>query len=92
MSEKTYKEALIFKMRKYLAELGDPVYSSSMDGVAARSYARTTVRELIKRVTNSDDPPSMVISEFIKEMDRRSGMVFRVAYEISVDLYDHIFL
>ena len=80
------------KMRIYLAELGDPTYSPSMEGLEARSYAVTTVQELIKRVKNSDDPPEMVISEFIKQVDRRSGMVFRVAYEISVDLYDRLFL
>lgn len=79
-------------MHIYLAELGDPIYSPSMEGLEARSYAVTTVQELIKRVKNSDDPPEMVISEFIKQVDRRSGMVFRVAYEISVDLYDRLFL
>lgn len=68
------------------------MYSPSMEGLEARSYAVTTVQELIKRVKNSDDPPEMVISEFIKQVDRQSGMVFRVAYEISVDLYDHLFL
>ena len=79
-------------MRLYLAELGDPIYSTSMDGLEARSYAVSTVKELIKRVENSDDPPEMVVSEFIKQVNRRSGMVFRVAYDISVDLYDRVFL
>lgn len=92
MSTRTAKCSILKRMREYLAEMGDPVYSQSLDGVVARSYAQATVQELISRVEKSDDPPSMVVSEFIKEMDRRSGMVFRVAYEISVDLYDHIFL
>lgn len=79
-------------MRLYLAELGDPMMSSSPDGVTARSYARSTVQELIRLVDISDDPPELVVSEFIKMADRRSGMLFRVAYEIAVDVYDHVFL
>lgn len=79
-------------MRLYLVRLGDPITSSSIEGVTARSYARTTVTELIRLVDISDDPPEMVVSEFIKMADRRSGLMFRVAYETAVDLYDHVFL
>lgn len=79
-------------MRLYLVRLGDPITSSSIEGVMARSYARTTVTELIRLVDISDDPPEMVVSEFIKMADRRSGLMFRVAYETAVDLYDHVFL
>lgn len=86
------KDEILFKMRLYLAELGDPVYSWSTEGVRARSYAKTTVQYLINKVVDSDDPPSMVISEFIKVADKRCGLVYRVAYETAVDLYDHVIL
>lgn len=47
---------------------------------------------LIKEVENTDADPALIVSEFIKMFDRRSGMMFRVAYDIAVDLYDHVFL
>jgi len=50
------------------------------------------VSYLIKEIQNSDTDPALIVSEFIKKFDRRSGLSFRVAYEISVDLYDHLFL
>lgn len=92
MSKGTAKLNILAGMYLYLVELGDPLDSPSIDGVVARSYAKTTVQELIRRVENSDDPPEMVISEFINMANRQSGYVFRVAYEIAVDLYDRIIL
>jgi hypothetical protein len=47
---------------------------------------------LIKEVENTDADPALVVSEFIKMFDRRSGMMFRVAYDVAVDLYDYLFL
>lgn len=47
---------------------------------------------LIHEVENYDTDPALIISEFIKDVDRRSGLMFRVAYDVAVDLYDHIFL
>lgn len=92
MSKGTAKLNVLARMYLYLVELGDPTDSPSMDGVVARSYAKTTVQELMRMVEDSDDPPAMVISEFINMADRQPGMVFRVAYETAVDLYDRVIL
>lgn len=92
MGVETGKWPIIRKMRRYLADRPDPINTVSVDLVTARSYEITTVKELITRVKSSDDPPEMVVSEFIKMADKQSGMVFRVAYETAVDLYDHVFL
>lgn len=86
------KRTTLGRMKLYLVRLGDPATSSSVDGVFARSYARSTVIELMRLVGVSEDPPEMVVSEFIKMVDRRSGLLFRVAYETAVDLYDQVFL
>ena len=88
MSRRTVND----RMRLYLVRLGDPTTSSSTEGIQARSYAVTTVKELMRLCDISDDPPEMVVSEFIKMADRRSGLLFRVAYETAVDLYDNVFL
>jgi hypothetical protein len=76
----------------YLSELGDPARSSSVQGVVARSYAKSTVLELIKEVIRSDTDPALVVSEFIKKVNKRDGFIFSVAYDIAVDLYDRVFL
>ena len=88
----TTKGEIINRMCLYLSELGDPARGSSTHDVVARSYAKSTVLELIKEVIRSDTDPALVVSEFIKKVDRRSGLSFRVAYDVAVDLYDHIFL
>ena len=79
-------------MRLYLTRMPAPEYSLSMEQLSYRSWSRTTVSYLIKEVEKTDTDPALVISEFIKKADRRSGMSFRVAYDVAVDLYDHIFL
>ena len=76
-------------MRLYLADLPVPMDDSYGD---TRSYAIATVRYLIEKVENSDDDPALIISEFIKKVDMRFGIIFRVAYETSTDLYDVLFL
>ena len=94
MSEKDrilLKIIIVSKIKRYLMELGNPISSSSVDGVTAKSYQLSTIREILRLVESSDDDPAMVISEFIKSVNRRSGLLFRVAYETSVDLYDHLF-
>lgn len=88
----TTKGEIINKMRLYLSELGDPALSSSTQGVVARSYAKSTVLELIEEVTDSDTDPALVVSEFIKKVNKRDGFIFSVAYDIAVDLYDRVFL
>ena len=87
-----WKWPIIYKMRKYLAQRPDPINATTTEMVTARSYETVTIKEIINRVKSSDDPPEMVVSEFIKMADRQSGMLFRVAYETAVDLYDHVFL
>ena len=94
MSEKDrilLKIIIVSKIKRYLMELGNPNSSSSVDGVTAKSYQLSAIREILRLVESSDDDPAMVISEFIKSVNRRSGLLFRVAYETSVDLYDHLF-
>ena len=85
------KIIIMSKIKRYLMELGNPISSSSVDGVTAKSYQLSTIHEILRLVESSDDDPAMVISEFIKSVNRRSGLLFRVAYETSVDLYDHLF-
>ena len=85
------KIIIMSKIKRYLMELGNPISSLSVDGVTAKSYQLSTIREILRLVESSDDDPAMVISEFIKRVNRRSGLLFRVAYETSVDLYDHLF-
>lgn len=97
MSEKDRDRTLLkiiimSKIKRYLIELGNPISSSSVDGVTARSYQLSTAREILRLIGNSDDDPAMVISEFIKSVNRRSGLLFRVAYETAVDLYDRLFV
>ena len=89
---RTAKEEVLYQMRLYLTRLPSPEYSLSMEQLSYRSWSRTTVSYLIKEVEKTDTDPALVISEFIKKADRRSGMSFRVAYDVAVDLYDHIFL
>lgn len=88
----TTKDEIINRMCSYLSELGDPARSSSTHGVVARSYAKSTVLELIKEVVHSDTDPALVVSEFIKKVNKRDGFIFSVAYDIAVDLYDRVFL
>lgn len=88
----TTKAEILNEMRLYLAELGDPASSSSVQGVVARSYAKSTVSELIKEVMESDTDSALVVSEFIKKVNKRDGFIFSVAYDIAVDLYDRVFL
>lgn len=88
----TTKGEIINRMCLYLSELGDPARSSSAHGVVARSYAKSTVLELIKEVIRSDTDPALVVSEFIKKVNKRDGFIFSVAYDIAVDLYDRVFL
>ena len=88
----TTKSEIINRMCLYLSELGDPVRSSSVQGIVARSYAKSTVLELIKEVVHSDTDPALVVSEFIKKVNKRDGFIFSVAYDIAVDLYDRVFL
>ena len=88
----TTKDEIINRMCSYLSELGDPERSSSTHGVVARSYAKSTVLELIKEVIRSDTDPALVVSEFIKKVNKRDGFIFSVAYDIAVDLYDRVFL
>ena len=88
----TTKSEIINRMCLYLSELGDPVRSSSVQGIVARSYAKSTVLELIKEVIRSDTDPALVVSEFIKKVNKRDGFIFSVAYDIAVDLYDRVFL
>ena len=85
------KIIIMSKIKRYLMELGNPISSLSIDGVTAKSYQLSTIREILRLIESSDDDPAMVISEFIKSVNRRSGLLFRVAYETSVDLYDHLF-
>ena len=47
---------------------------------------------LVEQIEDSDTDPALIVSEFIKKVDKRSGLSFRVAYDTAVDLYDHIFL
>ena len=87
------KSDVITRMRLYLATVLDPLYARfDNDILCHRSWSRTTVLYLIHEVENSDTDPALIISEFIKDVDRRSGLMFRVAYDVAVDLYDHIFL
>lgn len=79
-------------MQLYLAKLPDPEYALSMEQLSYRSWSRTTVSYLIKEIQNSDTDPALIVSEFIKKADRRSGLSFRVAYDVAIDLYDHVFL
>ena len=88
----TTKDEIINRMCLYLSELGDPARSSSVQGVVARSYAKSTALELIKEVIRSDTDPALVVSEFIKKVNKRDGFIFSVAYDIAVDLYDRVFL
>lgn len=88
----TTKGEIINRMCLYLSELGDPARGPSTHDVVARSYAKSTVLELIKQVVHSDTDPALVVSEFIKKVDKRDGFIFSVAYDISVDLYDRVFL
>ena len=88
----TTKSEIINRMCLYLSELGDPARSSSVQGVVARSYAKSTVLELIEEVIHSDTDPALVVSEFIKKVNKRDGFIFSVAYDIAVDLYDRVFL
>ena len=95
MSEKDrtlLKIIIMSKIRRYLMELGNPISSSSVDGVIARSYQASTIHEILRLIECSDDDPALVISEFIKSVNRRSGLLFRVAYDTAVDLYDHLFV
>ena len=89
---KTTKGEIINRMCLYLSELGDPARGSSTHGVVARSYAKSTVLEIIKEVVHSDTDPALVVSEFIKKVNKRDGFIFSVAYDIAVDLYDRVFL
>lgn len=88
----TTKGEIINRMCLYLSELGDPARGSSTHDVVARSYAKSTVLELIKEVVHSDTDPALVVSEFIKKVNKRDGFIFSVAYDIAVDLYDRVFL
>lgn len=93
MSRQTIrKRSIRMRMRLYLASLPNPEYSSNKEELMHRSWCRSTVEYLIKAVDESDTDPPLIISEFIKKADRRSGLIFRVAYETAVDLYDHLFL
>ena len=92
MRTRTAKEEVLYRMQLYLAKLPDPEYALSTEQLSYRSWSRTTVSYLIKEIQNSDTDPALIVSEFIKKVDRRSGLSFRVAYDIAVDLYDHIFL
>lgn len=92
MNRRMSKAFVVKKMRIYLASLQDPSYASSKELIANNSWSRTTVLYLIKEVENTNADPALVVSEFIKMFDRRSGIMFRVAYDIAVDLYDHVFL
>ena len=88
----TTKGEIINRMCLYLSELGDPARGPSTHDVVARSYAKWTVLELIKEVVHSDTDPALVVSEFIKKVNKRDGFIFSVAYDIAVDLYDRVFL
>ena len=92
MRRRTVKADLIARMRLYLAELPDPKYARNLEQVSYRSWSRSTVLYLIEQIKDSDTDPALIVSEFIKKADRRSGLSFRVAYDTAVDLYDHIFL
>lgn len=92
MRTRTAKEEVLYQMQLYLAKLPDPEHSFGMEQLSYRSWSRTTVSYLIKEVKKSDADPALVISEYIKKFDKRSGLSFRVAYDVAVDLYDHIFL
>lgn len=88
----TTKGEIINRMCLYLSELGDPARGPSTHDVVARSYAKSTVLELIKEVVHSDTDPALVVSEFIKKVNKCDGFIFSVAYDIAVDLYDRVFL
>ena len=86
------KSAILHRMQLYLAELPDPDQGWNDGIIMQRSYAKSAVSELIKEVKESDTDPALVISEFIKRVDKRSGLLFAVSYDIAVDLYDILFL
>lgn len=90
--ETANKKSILFRMRLYFAMMPDPEYVFGLEAMSAASWSRTTVSYLIKEVENSDTDPALIVSEFIKKADRQSGMIFRVAYETAVDLYDYVFL
>lgn len=92
MNRRMSKAFVVKKMHIYLASLQDPSYASNKELIANNSWSRTTVLYLIKEVENTNADPALVVSEFIKMFDRRSGIMFRVAYDVAVDLYDHVFL
>ncbi len=89
---RTAKDGVLYRMQLYLASLPDPQLALSNEQLSYRSWSRTTVLYLIKEVEKTDTDPALIISEYIKKFDRRSGLSFRVAYDTAVDLYDHIFL
>lgn len=92
MGRGTAKASIRKRMLLYLANLPDPMYAIGSEELTYRSWSRSTVLYLIREVEKSDADPALVVSEFIKKVDRRSGLLFRVAYDVSVDLYDHVFL
>ena len=63
----TTKGEIINRMCLYLSELGDPARSSSPHGVVARSYAKSTVLELIKEVIRSDTDPALVFQSLLRK-------------------------
>lgn len=92
MSRRTVKADLIARIRLYLVDLPDPEYADNIEQVTYRSWSRSTVLYLVEQIKDSDTDPALIVSEFIKKVDKRSGLSFRVAYDTAVDLYDHIFL
>ena len=90
--ETANKKSILFRMRLYFATLPEPEFTFGKEAMSSASWSRTTVSHLIKEVENSDTDPALIVSEFIKKADRQSGMIFRVAYETAVDLYDYVFL
>lgn len=88
------KADILRKLEALAAELSKPVYNGNKHEFTQSSYSRWAASELIKAVQDSDADPESTIVAFIQKMDwySKDDYMFSVAYDISMYMYDQIFV
>lgn len=88
------KADILRKLEALAAEMSDPIYEKDKHAFTQSSYSRWAASELIKAVKDSDADSESVMVSFIQKMDwyAKDHYMFSVAYDISMYMYDQIFV
>lgn len=60
------------------------------DELQYASYWDATVYELLRRLRESDNPPMLIIEDFIKQMSYGNGIIFSTSYDAAMWMLDEL--